>query len=193
MPSLCKIVVTVPETHADVVREVMGKAGAGRMGHYVSCSFSSKGVGRFLPLEGAHPAIGNVGHAEEVVEERVEVTCSEDLVTSVIKAIREVHPYEEPAIDVYALGRMDRVEAVEERNARVEADKAWETSFARRGLLVMFTYLAIGLYLAVIHVERPWINAIVPAVGFMLSTLTLPWFKKKWLHQRKNTLANSSE
>lgn len=74
-----------------------------------------------------------------------------------------------------------RVQKIEERNKSVEADKAWETSWTRRGLLVLFTYLAIGVYLAAIDIERPWLNAIVPAVAFMVSTLTMPFFKKLWL------------
>jgi hypothetical protein len=67
------------------------------------------------------------------------------------------------------------------RNNSVEADKAWETSLMRRLLLIVFTYLAISLYLSAIDIERPWLNAIVPAVGFLLSTLTLSFFKKIWL------------
>jgi len=78
-----------------------------------------------------------------------------------------------------------KVATIEQRNARVEADKAWETSFARRGLLVLFTYFAVGAYLAAIGVPDPWLNAIVPAVAFMLSTLTLPYFKGIWLAQRR--------
>lgn len=72
------------------------------------------------------------------------------------------------------------VEEVKKRNARVEEDKAWETSATRRGLLMLFTYLAIGLYLHAIGVRDPWLNAIVPAVGFLLSTLTLPFFRALW-------------
>lgn len=79
----------------------------------------------------------------------------------------------------------NRIASLEARNLRVEADKAWETSWTRRGLLVLFTYLAVGLYLMSIGVARPWINAIVPALGFMLSTLTMPFFKKWWLKQRR--------
>lgn len=74
-----------------------------------------------------------------------------------------------------------RVAAIEQRNARVEADKAWETSYMRRGLLALFTYLAIGIYFSAINVSNPWLNAIVPAAAFMLSTLTLPFFKDWWL------------
>lgn len=74
-----------------------------------------------------------------------------------------------------------RVQKIEERNKAVEADKGWETSWTRRLLLTLFTYLAIGIYLWVIEISRPWLNAIVPAVAFMISTLTIPWFKKVWL------------
>lgn len=73
------------------------------------------------------------------------------------------------------------IEKIKERNNRVESDKAWETSYLRRALLMIFTYLAIGFYLSAIKIEKPWINAIVPAIGFMLSTLTLPFLKKLWL------------
>lgn len=73
-----------------------------------------------------------------------------------------------------------RVTGIEERNNRVETDKAWETSLTRRILLFVFTYLAIGLYLNAIKVSSPWLNAVVPSIGFLLSTLTLPWFKKLW-------------
>ncbi len=73
-----------------------------------------------------------------------------------------------------------RLEKIEARNKQVEVDKAWETSLARRFLLVLFTYLAIGIYLNAVQVPSPWLNAIVPAIGFLLSTLTLPFFKKLW-------------
>ena len=74
---------------------------------------------------------------------------------------------------------------IKERNRKVETDKAWETSYTRKILLMTFTYLAIGIYLQVINVPSPWLNAIVPAVAFMLSTLTLPFFKKIWLRSYK--------
>jgi len=77
-----------------------------------------------------------------------------------------------------------RLEVIELRNSKVEADKAWEVSYTRRGLLILFTYLAIGLYMWAIAVPRPWLNAIVPSVGFLLSTLTLPYFKQWWLKRK---------
>jgi hypothetical protein len=79
----------------------------------------------------------------------------------------------------------NRIEKIEKRNKRVETDKSWETSWTRRVLLFIFTYLAIGLYLNAIYVSNPWLNAIVPAVGFLLSTLTLPFFRRIWERQNK--------
>ena len=78
------------------------------------------------------------------------------------------------------------IEKIKERNSRVEADKSWETSIARRILLAIFTYLAVGFYLSAIAVPNPWVNAIVPSVAFVLSTLTLPFFKKLWLKHAYN-------
>lgn len=98
-----KIVVYVPESHADILREAIGNAGAGKIGNYSHCSFTVKGVGRFLPVEGARPAIGGVGKYEEVEEDRIETVCEADKLQDVLKAIKSVHPYEEPATDVYPL------------------------------------------------------------------------------------------
>jgi hypothetical protein len=73
-----------------------------------------------------------------------------------------------------------RINDIEKRNKKVETDKSWETSITRRLLLILFTYLAIGFYLNAIEVSDPWLNAIVPAVAFLLSTLTLPYLRKLW-------------
>jgi len=75
------------------------------------------------------------------------------------------------------------IEKIKERNSRVEGDKAWETSYVRRCLLTLFTYIAVGAYLSAINVPLPWLNAIVPAVAFMLSTLTMPFFKRVWIEK----------
>jgi hypothetical protein len=98
-----KIVVYVPESHGDSLREAMATAGAGAIGNYTHCTFTVKGTGRFKPNEGANPAIGEVGKIEEVEEERIETVCSEEKLQAVLQAIRDVHPYEEPATDVYLL------------------------------------------------------------------------------------------
>lgn len=103
MKETVKIVVFVPETHANIVREAMGKAGAGLVGDYKYCSFSIKGIGRFVPLETARPTIGKIGKMEEVREERIETVCYKDVLNKIITTIKKVHPYEEVAIDVYPL------------------------------------------------------------------------------------------
>jgi len=76
-----------------------------------------------------------------------------------------------------------KVAAIERRNKSVEEDKAWETSYARKAVLAALTYLAIGIYFSAISISSPWLNAIVPAVAFMLSTLSLPFLKKLWLER----------
>jgi len=77
------------------------------------------------------------------------------------------------------------VEQIKERNRRVEIDKQWETSMMRKVLLILFTYGSIGLYMYAIGVNKPWLNAVIPSIGFLLSTLTLSYFKKCWIKIRK--------
>jgi hypothetical protein len=74
-----------------------------------------------------------------------------------------------------------RIANIEERNERVEKDKAWETSIARKVVVFVLTYFVIGIYLHSTGFEDPWLNAIVPAVGFFLSTLTLGLLKNLWM------------
>ena len=81
---------------------------------------------------------------------------------------------------------MDDIKAIIERNKRVEKDKAWETSFTRRLIIAIMTYSIIVLFLWMIKVEYPWLNALVPTLAFMLSTLSLPFFKKIWLKYKNN-------
>ena len=77
------------------------------------------------------------------------------------------------------------IKKLKQRNENVEINKAWETSYTRRGILMLFTYLAVGVYLWAINIPRPWLNAIVPSVAFMLSTLTLSFFKRMWIKLTK--------
>lgn len=72
------------------------------------------------------------------------------------------------------------IETIKARNKSVELDKKWEQSWTRRILIAIFTYLSISIYMWAVRIERPFLNAIVPTIGFMLSTLTLPFFKKIW-------------
>ena len=77
-----------------------------------------------------------------------------------------------------------RVKNIEERNRNVELDKAWETSTFRKVALLITTYFVIGLYMNYIRVSNPWMNAIVPSIGFLLSTLSLPFFKNYWIKSK---------
>ena len=70
---------------------------------------------------------------------------------------------------------------VKVRNKRVEADKAWETSFTRRVLVTVLTYFVIVLFFYFAELPKPFVNSIVPALAFLLSTVTLSFFKKMWM------------
>lgn len=98
-----KIVIFVPPSHADKVREAMGEAGAGKIGNYGYCTFSTTGTGRFLPQAGATPTVGNIGELESVEEERIETVCEKSRVGDVITAVKLVHPYEEAPFDILPL------------------------------------------------------------------------------------------
>ena len=75
------------------------------------------------------------------------------------------------------------IQQIKQRNARVETDKAWETSFTRKGIIAVLTYLVIVLFFTFANVTNPFVNAIVPTIGFLLSTLSLGVFKKIWLEK----------
>ncbi len=79
----------------------------------------------------------------------------------------------------------ERVLKIEQRNQKVELDKAWETSWTRRFLIAIMTYITIVLFFLVAKLPKPFINSIVPTVGFVLSTLSLPYFKKLWIKKWK--------
>jgi len=82
------------------------------------------------------------------------------------------------------LRKLEReMEKIKERNRRVESDKAWETSKTRKSIIAVFTYMAIALYMQAIKLPNPWLNAIVPTAGFLLSTLTFPFFKNVWVNR----------
>lgn len=98
-----KISVFIPESHLDVVKSAMFAAGAGRIGDYDSCSWQSLGQGQFRPLDGASPYIGQQGEVETVQEYKVEMVCADELVRDAIAAMKQAHPYEEPAYDVWRL------------------------------------------------------------------------------------------
>lgn len=98
-----KIVVTVPLENVDEVREAICKEGAGVIGNYTDCSMSTKCIGTSRPNEKANPYIGETGNLERIEEEKLEVVCDSKKVKNVLKSLREIHPYEEPAIDIIPL------------------------------------------------------------------------------------------
>ena len=99
-PSHYHVIIYAPLDAADAIRTALANAGAGAIGDYDSCSFSSRGTGRFRPLKEADPHIGSVETLEEVEEERIEVVVATDNIKSVLESVIAVHPYEEPAIHV---------------------------------------------------------------------------------------------
>ena len=98
-----KIAVTVPLEDVEKVRNAICEAGAGVIGNYSYCSMSTKTVGTFRPNDEANPYIGENGNLEFVDEEKLEVVCDFDKVKRVLAVLRDVHPYEEPAIDIMPL------------------------------------------------------------------------------------------
>ena len=98
-----KVAVFAPETAAEAVRQSMAAAGAGGVGDYDGCSFTAAGTGRFVPRDGARPAVGAVGEPEAVPEVRIEAVVPSWAVGAARRAIAAAHPYETPAIDVTAL------------------------------------------------------------------------------------------
>jgi len=75
---------------------------------------------------------------------------------------------------------MPTIQELHERNKRVELDKAWEISKTRKWLVAVLTYITVVIFLVVIHAPLPLLNALIPTLGFLLSTLTLPYVKKIW-------------
>ncbi|WP_250657711.1 YqfO family protein [Alkalimarinus coralli] len=95
-----KICFYVPESYLEIVKEAMFDAGGGRIGAYEKCCWQVSGEGQFKPMAGSSPFIGEVGSLERVSEFKVEMVCEKQSVKSVVLALRQAHPYEEPAFDV---------------------------------------------------------------------------------------------
>ncbi len=76
-----------------------------------------------------------------------------------------------------------KIEIIKGRNRKVEADKAWERSKVRKALIMLFTYVAMGVYMFAVGITHPWINAVVPTIAFMFATMTMPYFKRIWIER----------
>ncbi len=77
------------------------------------------------------------------------------------------------------------VEKIKQRNKRVEADKAWEISVERKILIAILTYVVILLFMLVSNIANPFLNALIPTAGFLISTFSLSYFKQKWITTRE--------
>ena len=100
---MVKLVWFVPEEALDATRDAVFGAGGGVIGEYERCSWYTKGTGTFLAREGADPAVGEAGAEEHIEEYRVEVLVPDESVAAAVDALREAHPYEEVAFDLYPL------------------------------------------------------------------------------------------
>lgn len=98
-----KLIVFVPETYAGQVREALGDSGAGYIGNYSHCTFQTSGQGTFMPMEGTNPYIGGKNKLEIVNEIKIETIIKEKEYKRVLSAMKEAHPYEEVAYDLYPL------------------------------------------------------------------------------------------
>jgi hypothetical protein len=98
-----KLVWFVPEEALDATREAVFEAGAGRIGDYERCSWYTAGTGTFVGREGADPAVGKPGQEERTPELRVETVVPAERAAAVVAALRDAHPYEEVAFDLYPL------------------------------------------------------------------------------------------
>jgi hypothetical protein len=99
-PKYYHLIIYCPVEAADRVRRALADAGAGEIGNYDSCSFSSRGTGRFRGNETSKPTVGTPGKLEQVKEERIEVVAPKEKLQEILRAAVKAHPYEEPAIHV---------------------------------------------------------------------------------------------
>ncbi|MBM3105394.1 NGG1p interacting factor NIF3 [Pseudomonas sp. V1] len=98
-----KLAFFVPPSHVEVVKAAVFAAGGGRIGDYDCCAWQVLGQGQFRPLDGSQPFIGHTGVVEQVEEWRVELVVADELIQSVIAALKHSHPYQTPAYEVWQL------------------------------------------------------------------------------------------
>lgn len=98
-----KLCYFVPESHLEKTKNALFEAGAGRIGDYDSCAWQCRGQGQFRPLAGSDPFLGNQGELEIVEEYKVELVCEDAVISDTLEALKQAHPYEEPAYEVYRM------------------------------------------------------------------------------------------
>ena len=102
-----KLCFFVPETHLEKVKNALFNKGAGRFGQYDCCTWQTLGQGQFRALVGSTPFLGEIGKVNKVNEYKVEMLCSEYVIREVVQTLLEIHPYEQPAYDVYEIKMLD--------------------------------------------------------------------------------------
>ena len=100
-----KLAFFVPASHVDVVKAAVFAAGGGRIGDYDHCAWQTLGQGQFRPLDGSQPFLGQTGQVEVVEEWKVELVVADGLVAQVVAALKQNHPYETPAYEVWQLAQ----------------------------------------------------------------------------------------
>ncbi len=98
-----KLCFFVPDTHVDAVKQAVFASGAGRIGNYEACCWQVLGQGQFRPLPGSQPFIGETGVVQQVAEWKVEMVVADELIHAAVKALKQIHPYETPAFEVWRL------------------------------------------------------------------------------------------
>ncbi|MFG0324781.1 NGG1p interacting factor NIF3 [Pseudomonas sp. zjy_13] len=98
-----KLAFFVPDSHVEVVKVAVFAAGGGRIGDYDHCAWQTLGQGQFRPLDGSQPFLGQAGQVEVVEEWKVELVVADELVAQVVAALKQSHPYETPAYEVWRL------------------------------------------------------------------------------------------
>ncbi|MBK1874293.1 YqfO family protein [Marinobacter sp. 1-3A] len=98
-----KICYFVPETHLEKTKQALFDIGAGRIGDYDSCAWQCRGQGQFRPLEGSNPFLGESEALKVVDEFKVELVCTDELIRKAVVALKQAHPYEEPAYEIYRM------------------------------------------------------------------------------------------
>jgi len=93
----------VPTINKEEVKAALFAIGVGRYANYDQCSFETLGTGQFHPLEDANPYLGSLGKLERVEEYKVEMICDEKLIHQAVQTLKQVHPYEEVAYEVFKL------------------------------------------------------------------------------------------
>ncbi|MFG0924581.1 MULTISPECIES: NGG1p interacting factor NIF3 [Pseudomonas] len=98
-----KLAFFVPDSHVEEVKAAVFAAGGGRIGDYDHCAWQTLGQGQFRPLDGSQPFLGQAGQVEVVEEWKVELVVADELVAQVVAALKQSHPYETPAYEVWRL------------------------------------------------------------------------------------------